>query len=73
MSRRRSGPLGVRHVVQAAVTLAKPQSTRWMWTIDAAHGVSMLGLAAAAPRWRTFALTSAAGATTWAIAARTAR
>ncbi|GLY42798.1 hypothetical protein Amsp01_088210 [Amycolatopsis sp. NBRC 101858] len=65
--------LGVRHVVQAAVTLAKPESTRWMWIIDAAHGVSMLGLTAVAPRWRTFALTGAASAATWAFAARKAR
>jgi hypothetical protein len=46
---------------------------RWAWTADAAHSVSMLALAGLAPRWRRLALASAAGAATWACAARKAR
>jgi hypothetical protein len=67
--------LGARHLAQAAVTLRSPHSfvARWAWTVDAAHGVSMLALAGRSPRWRRFALTSAAGAATWAYAARKAR
>jgi hypothetical protein len=67
--------LGARHLAQAAVTLRSPHGfvARWAWTADAAHSVSMLALAGLAPRWRRLALTSAAGAATWAYAARKAR
>jgi hypothetical protein len=67
--------LGARHLAQAAVTLRSPHGfvARWAWTADAAHSVSMLGLAGRSPRWRRLALTSAAGAATWAYAARKAR
>jgi hypothetical protein len=67
--------LGARHLAQAAVTLRSPHGfvARWAWTADAAHSVSMLALAGLAPRWRRLALASAAGAATWAYAAREAR
>jgi hypothetical protein len=67
--------LGARHLAQAAVTLRSAHGfvARWAWTADAAHSVSMLALAGLAPRWRRLALASAAGAATWACAARKAR
>ena len=65
--------LGVRHLAQAAAVLRRPEglTARWGWTIDVAHGVSMLGLAAVSRRWRAAALASALGAAMWARAART--
>lgn len=65
--------LGIRHLAQAAAVLRRPDGViaRWGWTIDAAHSVSMLGLAAVSPRWRTAALANAAVAAGWARAART--
>ncbi|MEV8609560.1 hypothetical protein AB0383_16785 [Amycolatopsis sp. NPDC051373] len=65
--------LGVRHLVQATVTLKWPHSaaSRWAWLVDGAHSVSMLALAGASKRWRTPAMTSAATAAAWALVSRT--
>lgn len=65
--------LGFRHLAQATAVLRRPDglTARWGWTIDVAHGVSMLGLAVVSRRWRAAALASAAGAVGWARAART--
>ncbi|MGK3208066.1 hypothetical protein [Amycolatopsis sp. MEPSY49] len=64
--------LAVRHLAQGAATLRRPDGVvaRWGWTADAAHSVSMLGLAAVSPRWRAAALTNAVVAAAWARAAR---
>ncbi|MET9000145.1 hypothetical protein [Amycolatopsis sp. NPDC004169] len=64
--------LGIRHLVQAAAVLRRPDGlvARRGWTIDVAHGVSMLGLAAVTPRWRGAALVSAVGAAAWCRTAR---
>ncbi|MDS0138735.1 MULTISPECIES: hypothetical protein [unclassified Amycolatopsis] len=60
--------LGIRHLAQAAAVLRRPGGlvARRGWAVDVAHGVSMLGLAVVAPRWRAAALASAAGAAVWA-------
>jgi len=65
--------LAVRHLAQGVATLRRPDGVvaRWGWTADAAHSVSMLGLAAVSPRWRAAALTNAVVAAAWARAART--
>ncbi|MEV6898726.1 hypothetical protein [Amycolatopsis sp. NPDC051372] len=66
--------LGVRHVVQAAVTLRWPHSaaTRRAWLVDCAHSLSMLGLAGVSRRWRGPAAAGAVTAAAWAAASRTA-
>ncbi|MFB9685017.1 hypothetical protein [Amycolatopsis plumensis] len=60
--------LGFRHLTQAAAVLRRPDGVvaRWGWTIDVAHSVSMLGLAAVSRRWRTAALANAVVAAAWA-------
>ncbi|WP_043786668.1 hypothetical protein [Amycolatopsis rifamycinica] len=65
--------LGLRHLAQATAVLRRPDGlvARWGWTIDVAHGVSMLGLAVVSPRWRTAALANAVVAAAWARAAHT--
>jgi hypothetical protein len=65
--------LGIRHLAQATAVLRRPEGllARWGWTIDLAHGVSMLGLAAVSRRWRAAALANAVVAAAWARAART--
>ncbi|RSD11915.1 hypothetical protein [Amycolatopsis eburnea] len=64
--------LAARHLLQAAATLRRPDGVvaRWGWTADVAHSVSMLGLAAASPRWRAAATANAVVAAGWARAAR---
>lgn len=64
--------LGARHVAEAA-TLVATRGTRppprWPVAMDAVHALSMLALAAIAPRHRRAALTSAgiaAGLVAWA-------
>lgn len=65
--------LAVRHLTQAVVTLRRPDGVvaRRGWTADAAHSVSVLGLAALSPRWRAAAVANAVVAAAWARAART--
>ncbi|WP_439381012.1 hypothetical protein [Amycolatopsis lexingtonensis] len=65
--------LAARHLAQALATLRRPTGfvARWGWTADVAHSVSMLGLAAVSPRWRTAALVNAVVAAAWARAAKT--
>ncbi|MGW4487401.1 hypothetical protein ACWEOE_26580 [Amycolatopsis sp. NPDC004368] len=66
--------LGLRHLVQAAVTLRWPHSAaaRRAWLVDGAHSLSMAGLAAASKRWRGPAAARAVTAAVWAIATRAA-
>lgn len=65
--------LGFRHLAQAAATVRRPDGVvaRWGWTADAAHSVSMLGVAVVSRRWRAAALANAVVAAAWARAART--
>jgi hypothetical protein len=60
--------LGVRELVQSAVTLAAPRPAvvRAGAVIDALHVLSMLPVAVASRRYRRPALTSAAATTAWA-------
>jgi len=59
--------LGARHVVQATVELAcGPCWRRTGVVVDVAHGVSMLAIAAASPRWRRAALSDASVAAAFA-------
>lgn len=64
--------LGFRHLVQGAVAMRRPDGivARWGWTADAAHSVSMFGLAAVSRRWRVAALANAVVAAGWARAAK---
>ncbi|MEU4247953.1 hypothetical protein AB0F15_11120 [Amycolatopsis sp. NPDC026612] len=64
--------LGFRHLAQGAAVLRRPDGVvaRHGWTIDVAHSVSMLGLAAVSRRWRAAALANAVTAAVWARAAR---
>jgi hypothetical protein len=64
--------LGIRHLAQAAATWRRPDGVvaRWGWTLDVAHSVSMLGLAAVSRRWRGAALANAVVAAAWVRAAR---
>jgi hypothetical protein len=72
ISRKVALVLGLRHLAQAAATVRRPDGivARWGWTADVAHSVSMLGVAAVSPRWRTAALANAVVAAAWARAAR---
>lgn len=60
--------LGARHVVQAAVTSRVGWAAKLGPVVDLLHAASMLALAKASPEHRRAALTSAAGATTFAVA-----
>ncbi|HLI41936.1 MAG TPA: hypothetical protein VKV35_09875 [Streptosporangiaceae bacterium] len=62
--------LGARHLIQAAVTAARPgpRTLALGAGADAAHAASMLALAAAGPRRRHAALTDAAVAAAFAAA-----
>ncbi len=64
--------LGFRHLAQGAAVLRRPDGViaRHGWTIDVAHSVSMLGLAAVSRRWRAAALANAVTAAAWAGVAR---
>ena len=64
--------LGIRHLAQAAATWRRPDGVvaRWGWTLDLAHSVSMLGLAAVSRRWRGAALANVIVAAAWARASR---
>ena len=62
--------LGMRHLLQAAITGGDP-SLRGLGlgaAVDAAHAASMAGLAVADRRWRRAALIDALAATTFAVA-----
>jgi hypothetical protein len=56
--------LGARHLAETLVlsTAHDERPRHWILAIDAVHGASMLGLAAASPRLRRDALLSAASA-----------
>jgi hypothetical protein len=58
--------LGIRHLIEGAVLArhARAPAPSWSIGIDALHGASMLGLAAARPGLRRDALRSAASAGT---------
>jgi hypothetical protein len=64
--------LGARHLAEAVTLIAASETggaPRWPIAIDAVHGVSMLGVAALAPRHRRPALASAGiagGLVAWA-------
>ena len=58
--------LGVRHALQAGVEIARwPQWWRVGVLVDIAHGLSAIGLAASAPRWRRAGLTEGVIAATF--------
>jgi hypothetical protein len=61
--------LGMRHVAQAALTLAVPSQRvlRWGGYADLAHATTGLALAAADPRYRRAALIDATIATTFGL------
>jgi hypothetical protein len=61
--------LGARHAAQAAAELLGSQgSSRLGVAVDAAHGLSMVALAARSGRWRRPATLSAAVASSFAVA-----
>lgn len=63
--------LGIRHLLQSAVTVAAgPRSVRRLAMVDLLHAASALLLAAVSRRWRRSALTAYAEAATWALAGR---
>jgi hypothetical protein len=61
--------LGTRHLLQAAVTVARatPRTRLIGAVVDAAHALTMYALAAGSTRYRRAALTSAATATALAL------
>lgn len=60
--------LGVRHLAQAGLLARRPHAAPpgWSIAVDAAHGLSMVALAALSARFRAVALKSATGAFTLA-------
>lgn len=62
--------LGIRHVIQAAVSAAVPSA--WVLRagagVDALHAATCVGLAVADPRWRRAATVSGVSATAFAAA-----
>ena len=72
--RRTARVLGIRHLGQAAVSVARPtQATARLGTaIDAAHAATCLGAALFLPRWRQAAIAESAEAVVFALAGRLA-
>jgi hypothetical protein len=65
--------LGARELAQAAAIAATPRALPAAAGVDVLHALSMLGLAALAPRYRTAALAAGGSALAWAALERGTR